>query len=126
MTSEQKEVAIQACNESILHWAVDIWVQLVMGCRVDEGAAEAGWLQWEETGEALPIGTTYCPLCALYNLDSGDSCPYCPLDMIGDCCTFVPTGSSYEIFFDNPTAENAINMILSIQRAREFVEDMEG
>jgi hypothetical protein len=107
--NEEINQAIEATNKSILHWYHDIYLQLLMGRAIRKHS-------WDN-GELVSMYDDDCPLCAL----TGCRCDDCPLYFILECCDDY--GSSWDIFYRHPTAENAMNMILALVKARENLEE---
>ncbi len=115
----KKEIKIEACDDAVLHWVKDVWAPLVSGKEIT--MCEDGTLQWTDSKEYLPLSTLLSVLYAIYN--SLFYCPYCPLTKIKDC--YITCNTSYHSFIENPTTENAVKMILSIIKAKKFVEENE-
>jgi hypothetical protein len=111
MTQEEIQEAIEAINESILHWYHDIYYPLLMGRLIGDSNDV---ITWHDTGDPVQMGSWCCPLCILYH----EECDLCPLRFCGD-------GSVWMKFANIPTTENAMNMILALVKARDYLEEQE-
>jgi hypothetical protein len=122
MDKEDIDMAIETTNDSILHWFHDIYYPMLSGM-VAVADLDCDGVIWRDTEEYLPVGSMYCHLCQSYMMPRL-CCPECPLARIDDCCVDDDRNSSYSKFMDEPTTENAMNMILALVKARENLEDI--
>lgn len=115
-----KDWKSRAINESIWHWIRDVYIPMLTGKIAYTSKCEYHVI-WADSECPLPLGQQQCSLCKLYFTRTvNNECPDCPLTFyLNDNCQYEE--SSYVRFMNNPTKRNALKMIKSLIKARNFL-----
>src|SRR3989304_450631 len=112
------KIIVEAVENSIKHWEVDVYVPLVRGDKI----VFDGWWVWKLTGEKIRLGMDDCDLCKAaaispispIQLYFGNYCKTCPYKIYFKIDCFNKK-SHYRRFYDNPNKKNCLKMIKALK-----------